>query len=304
MEEIRINREHKDRLFRLLFGDEKNRTNLLSLYNAINHTDYTNAEDMEITTMQDCIYMRMKNDVSVLLYQVLALYEQQSSWNPNMPLRGLLYFAHLYEKYVETHKLNIYGSRLLQLPTPQYIVFYNGTDRKTEEVKLRLSDSFEIPCNGGGFEWTATVKNINYGYNKELMENCRILKEYAQFVDKVRQYRKELGDITAAAERTIQECINEGILEEFLAAHRAEVLDVCLTEYNEELVMEALKKDSREEGLEQGIQQGIQQGEAKRLVENIMSLQTKLNLSTEEACKILDVSCEQYQAALKLAERK
>lgn len=103
---------------------------------------------------------------------------------------------------------------------------------------------------------------------------------------------------------TWKECINEGILAEFLTAHRAEVLDVCLTEYNEELVMEALKKDSREEGLEQGIQQGIQQGEAKRLVENIMSLQTKLNLSTEEACKILDVTCEQYQEALKLTERK
>lgn len=243
-----INREHKDRLFRLLFGDEKNKTNLLSLYNAINHTSYTKVEDLEIMTMQDCIYMRMKNDVSVLLYQVLALFEQQSSWNPNMPFRGLLYFAHLYEKYVKTHNLNIYGSKLIKLPTPQYIVFYNGMDMKPDEVKLKLSDSFETSCITGEFEWTATVKNINYGYNKELMDNCLILKEYAQFVDKVRCYQKELGDIKMAIERTIQECINQGILSEFLTAHRSEVLDVCLTEYNEELVMDALREDSRKEG--------------------------------------------------------
>ena len=245
MDNIKINREHKDRLFRLLFGDEKNKSNLLSLYNAINNTHYTNADDLEIMTMQDCIYMKMKNDVSVLLYQVLALYEQQSSWNPNMPVRGFLYFAHLYEKYIEMHKLNIYGSKLLKLPTPQYIVFYNGTVMKNDEVKLQLSDSFENPHAAQEFEWTATVKNINYGHNKELMENCHILKEYAQFVDKVRRYNKELNDIRAAIDKTIQECIDEGILKDFLSAHRAEVFNVCLTEYDEEIV----KRDLREEGI-------------------------------------------------------
>ena len=245
MDNIKINREHKDRLFRLLFGDEKNKSNLLSLYNAINNTHYTDADDLEIMTMQDCIYMKMKNDVSVLLYQVLALYEQQSSWNPNMPVRGFLYFAHLYEKYIEMHKLNIYGSKLLKLPTPQYIVFYNGSGMKNDEVKLHLSDSFENKSVAEEFEWTATVKNINYGHNKELMENCHILKEYAQFVDKVRRYNKELNDIRAAIDKTIQECIDEGILKDFLSAHRAEVFNVCLTEYDEEIV----KRDLREEGI-------------------------------------------------------
>lgn len=249
MENIKINREHKDRLFRLLFGEEKNKANLLSLYNAINNTNYTEVNDMEIMTMQDCIYMKMKNDVSVLLHQVLALYEQQSTWNSNMPLRGFLYFSHLYEKYIEMHKLNIYGSKMLRLPTPQYIVFYNGLEMKQDEVRLHLSDAFENFCDTGEFEWTATVKNINYGHNKELMENCRTLKEYAQFVDKVRQFRKELNDIKAAIEKTIQDCIEEGILAEFLVAHRAEVFDVCLTEYDEETVMNALKEDSREEGI-------------------------------------------------------
>lgn len=80
----------------------------------------------------------------------------------------------MYEKYIKTHNLNIYGSKLIKLPTPQYIVFYNGMDMKPDEVKLKLSDSFETSCITGEFEWTATVKNINYGYNKELMDvGCR-----------------------------------------------------------------------------------------------------------------------------------
>lgn len=281
MDNIKINREHKDRLFRLLFGDEKNKENLLSLYNAINNTHYTNADDLEIMTMQDCIYMKMKNDVSVLLYQVLALYEQQSSWNPNMPVRGFLYFAHLYEKYIEMHKLNIYGSKLLKLPTPQYIVFYNGSGMKNDEVKLFLSDSFENKSVAEEFEWTATVKNINYGHNKELMENCHILKEYAQFVDKVRRYNKELNDIRAAIDKTIQECIDEGILGDFLLAHRAEVFDVCLTEYDEEIV----KRDLREEGREEVIYAFIESFQELGIPQDIIleKLTQKFGITNDKA---------------------
>lgn len=292
MDNISINREHKDRLFRLLFGDERNKANLLSLYNAINHTDYTNVDEMEIMIMQDCIYMRMKNDISVLLCQVLALYEQQSSWNPNMPLRGLIYFAHLYEKYIKMNKLNIYGSKLLKLPTPQYIVFYNGMDMKPDEVTLRLSDAFENQAETGAFEWTATVKNINYGYNKELMEKCSVLREYAQFVDKVRMYQKKLGDIKAAVETTIQECIADNILTDFLIAHRAEVVDVCLTEYDEEFVMDALKKDMFEEGMEQGM--------AQKLVASVDNVVKNLGLSLEEGCVATGTTLDEYKAALRL----
>lgn len=281
MDNIKINREHKDRLFRLLFGDEKNKSNLLSLYNAINNTHYTNADDLEIMTMQDCIYMKMKNDISVLLYQVLVLYEQQSSWNPNMPVRGFLYFAHLYEKYIEMHKLNIYGSKLLKLPTPQYIVFYNGSGMKNDEVKLHLSDSFENKSVAEEFEWTATVKNINYGHNKELMEKCHILNEYAQFVDKVRRYNQELNDIRAAIDKTIQECIDEQILKDFLSAHRAEVFNVCLTEYDEEIV----KRDLREEGREEVIYAFIESFQELGIPQDIIleKLTQKFGITNDKA---------------------
>ena len=292
MSEVMINREHKDRLFRLLFGHEKNKINLLSLYNAINHTNYVNPEELEITTMDDCIYMKMKNDVSVLLYQVLALYEQQSSWNPNMPLRGFFYFSHLYEKYIAVHELNIYGKKLIKIPTPQYIVFYNGTDMEFDEETLRLSDAFDNPVDIGGFEWTATVKNINLGHNSELLESCKVLKQYAQFVDKIRCYRRELGDIKKAADITIQECIKEGILAEFLIAHRAEVYDVILTEYDEEFVMNALREECREEGLEEGRVEGRAEGRAEERevgLRNLIETIQELKVSKEDAVQKVQI---------------
>lgn len=281
MTDFKINKRHKDRLFRLLFGDEKNKENLLSLYNAIHGTKYTNADDLEITTMDDCVYMKMKDDVSFLLQHVLSLYEQQSSWNPNMPLRGFLYFAHLYNKYIEKNKLNIYGSRQLKVPTPQYIVFYNGDGMMEDERKLKLSDAFEDNRVADEFEWTATVKNINDGMNHELMKNCRILKEYAQFINKIKCYVKETTDIRKAVDRAVTECLEEDILREFLIAHRAEVLDVCLTEYDEERVLTALREEAREDGWAEGREQGIKQGEDKlaRLIA-ILSKEQDLTMIT------------------------
>ena len=137
-----INREYKDRLFRLLFGQEETKGNMLSLYNALNHTDYTNPEDLTITTIDDVIYVGMKNDVSFILADYINLWEQQSSCNPNMPLRGFLYFGKLYNSYVERNRRNIYGSVLIKIPTPQYVVLYNGTADRPAEQKLRLSDAF------------------------------------------------------------------------------------------------------------------------------------------------------------------
>jgi hypothetical protein len=254
-----INREHKDRLFKLIFGEEKNKGNLLDLYNAINNTDYDDASQLQIMTIEDCIYMGMKNDISLLIDFWLSLYEQQSTWNPNTPVRGMFYFADLYEKYIAVNKLNVYGSKLLKLPTPQYIVFYNGVDGKMDgkdEVKLRLSDAFGDKSVAGEFEWTATVKNINLGRNKELMEKCRPLMEYATLVDKIRRYKVELGSIEAAVEKAVDECIKEGILADFLIGHKAEVMDVCLTEYDEAATQKAFKEEGYEEGYDDGYDSG------------------------------------------------
>lgn len=258
--EVNIRREHKDRLFRLIFGREENKKNLLELYNALNDTHYSKPEELEITTIEDVIYMGMKNDVSLLIQSRMALYEHQSTYNPNMPIRGMIYAAKLYSKYIEKHNLNIYGEKLMKLPAPQYVVFYNGKDEQEDEKILRLSDAFETEENIVGYEWTARMLNINYGRNRELMEKCKPLRDYAIFVDKVKKYTCQKKSIKEAVNQAVEECIQEDVMSDFLKAHRAEVMDVCITEYNEEKVMDAIREESWQEGLATGREEGLQEG--------------------------------------------
>ncbi|WP_455951025.1 hypothetical protein [Eubacterium sp.] len=186
---MEYNRNHKDRVFCMIFGYEKYKGNLLDLYNALNGTNYTNPDELEINTMENVLYMSMKNDVSCIIANNMALYEHQSTWNPNMPLRGFLYFADLYNKYVSTGSLGIYREKLVKLPTPQYYVFYNGSANMPDRQLLRLSDAFMEPPRQGEFEWTATVLNINYGHNKKLLSNCKTLSEYAILIKTINEYK-------------------------------------------------------------------------------------------------------------------
>ena len=250
---IRVNREHKDRLFRLIFGREENKQNLLDLYNALNNTSYRKLADLEITTLEDVIYMGMKNDVSMLVHSRMSLYEHQSTYNPNMPIRGFMYNGKLYGKYIEKNNLNIYGKKLVKLPVPQYVVFYNGDDEHNDEEILRLSDAFEGNEKPEGYEWTARMININYGRNRELMEKCKPLRDYSILVDKIKRYTKEKKNIEEAVEQAIKECIEEDVLADFLRIHKAEVMDVCITEYNEERVMDAIRADAFEDGHSLGL---------------------------------------------------
>ena len=139
-ENIRGNRKHKDSLFRKVFRKKRD---LLDLYNALNGTCYENEDDLEITTLDSALYMAIKNDVSCIVGYTMNLYEHQSSYNPNMPLRGLIYFAQLYNIYTEKRKLNLFSSTLQRIPTPQYVVFYNGLQAEPDRQVLKLSDAFE-----------------------------------------------------------------------------------------------------------------------------------------------------------------
>ena len=162
-------RTYKDTLFRTIFGgkDERSKRWLLSLYNALSGKNHTNIEDLEITTLEDVIYVSMKNDLSFLIHSQMCLYEHQSTVNPNMPLRGLLYFSQLYQQYIDKHKKNLYGSVLVKIPAPQFIVFYNGDTEQADIIKYRLSDAFikdeQAPNDSKtfatDFEWT----NISQG---------------------------------------------------------------------------------------------------------------------------------------------
>ena len=97
-EQPTVNRNYKDTVFRMLFSDRKN---LLSLYNAISGAHYDNPEMLEIVTLENAIYMGMKNDLAFIIDTELFLYEHQSTYNPNMPLRDLFYISSEYQKLVD-----------------------------------------------------------------------------------------------------------------------------------------------------------------------------------------------------------
>ncbi len=244
-----VRRNYKDSLFRMVFREKKE---LLSLYNAINGTSYDNPEDLIITTLEDVLYMGLKNDVSFLIENVMNLYEGQSSWNPNMPLRNLFYASSLYQGYLKEQHLDIYSGTRLKLPTPKFVVFYNGTRSEPDRQELLLSDSFIKTEEPPSLECRVLVLNINYGQNKELMEACKKLHDYSYFVAKVREYLSQGLMLDEAVDQAVCHCIEKDILREFLEVHRTEVSEVILTEYDEELHLKTLYAEGKAEGEARG----------------------------------------------------
>lgn len=238
-------RNYKDSLFRMIFREKKE---LLSLYNAINGTAYEDPEELVVTTIEDVLYMGCKNDISFLIKNVMNLYEHQSSVNPNMPLRGLIYVSMLYQGYIEQNNLDIYSSALLKIPAPRYLVFYNGTKEEPDRLELRLSDSFIKKEDPPALECRAVMLNINYGHNQELMKACRKLYEYSVFVEAIRRRLSTGLKLRAAMDLAIEDCIHSDILKEFLLKHRGEVRQMILTEYNQERHEKTLLEEGRQQG--------------------------------------------------------
>lgn len=246
---IHGNRKHKDELFRMVFSKKED---LLDLYNAINETNYKNVDDLEVNTLENVLYMTMKNDVSFMIECTMNLYEHQSSYNPNMPLRGMIYFARLYNKYVDQRKLNLYSSTLQKIPTPRFIVFYNGFKEEPDRKILKLSEAFLM--KKGCLECEATMLNINRGRNRILMERCRRLEEYSIFIDTVREHSfRDCISLEEAITLAIDECIEKGILPDVLKKQRAEVFAVILETFDKELYERDLKEQLRREAREEAI---------------------------------------------------
>ena len=251
-EAVYANRKYKDTVFRMLFDDKKA---ILELYNALNGTDYQNPDDLTVTTLENAVYMAMKNDVSFLLDERMTLYGHQSTWNPNMPLRDLIYIARLMEKYV--NKRSLYQSGQTRLPAPHFVVFYNGKEERPEDTVVKLSDAYLQKEEEPELELKVRYLNINQGYNPELMERCRTLKEYSEFVARIRKYAARETAIGEAVDRAVTECMEEGILADFLCGQRAEVIAMSIFEYNEEEELKKLREGEHQTGKEEGIAEGF-----------------------------------------------
>lgn len=237
-----------DRLFRYLF--EKDRDALLDLYNALNGTAYQESSQLEIVTIESAVYVVMKNDLAYILSGTLSMYEHQSTYSPNLPVRFLIYLAQEYQTVIERAEKSLYGTGQITLPTPQCVVFYNGTKEMPEEKSLKLSDAFENRRVRADVELTVRMLNINYGHNEKLLEKCRVLEEYSKLVAIMREYMLDTDDARAALGRAIDYCIENAILKEILLKNRAEVLGMLLEEFDVEKYERTIRAEGHEEGLE------------------------------------------------------
>ena len=278
----KTNRLYKSRLFVMIFDEKKK---LLELYNAVSGKHYEDPELLEINTLDNAIYMSMKNDISFLIDARLALYEHQSTYSPNLPLRFFLYLADLYSDMIRN--VNLYSSKKVQLPTPHFVVFYNGERKQPDRKILKLSDLYSVVEKEYKLNLEVLMLNINSGHNPELMEACHTLWEYAEYTNRVRTYAKEMA-VDKAVEQAVIECIQEGILKEFLEKNKAEAMKVSIYEYDEERHIRQEREEAWEEGREAVLQSLIrkklekgkslreiadeletEEGEIRRLIESI-----------------------------------
>ena len=292
--QLKAKRPYKDTIFRMLYHDKEN---LLSLYNAVNGRNYTNAEDLQIVTLKNAIYMGMKNDLAFIMDMNLYLYEHQSTYNPNIPLRNLFYIADEYQRLVVQKSL--YSTVIQKIPTPRFIVFYNGTKKVDDYNEFRLSSAYENSTDNPDLELRVTMLNVNDGHNLELMEHCRTLKEYAKYVARVRKYVTQNIPLEEAVTRAVDECIEEGILAEFLMKNKAEVIKVSIYEYDKEFEEKKLRKAEYEAGVEAGIELG-----ERSLLENQIRKKLKKGKPIEQLADELEEAVTTIQRIIEETKKE
>ena len=274
---------YKDRMFRMIFSDRKE---LLSLYNAINNTNYDNPEELEVNTLENAIYLNMRNDLSFVIDSQLSLYEHQSTYNPNIPLRNLFYVSDLYEKI--TRDNNLYRHSIVKIPTPHFVTFYNGVEKQPERQIMKLSEAFEKVEESHALELQVLILNINLGYNNDLLEHCRTLRDYMTYVERVRTYTKEYT-LEEAVELAIEECIQSDVLADFLRTNQSEVKHMSIYEFDAEKYERQVREEAGEEARE------------KLLMELIGKKIAKGN-TPQEVAEIFEIPLEKVEEIVRLLQ--
>jgi len=249
---MKTNIKFKNNLFTKLFADP---ALLRELYCALEDVTLPPDAPVSINTLEDVLYMDKINDISFEIDgKLVVLIEHQSTINPNMALRLLMYIGRIYEKIVEDKKL--YASTLIHIPRPEFFVLYDGPYSFPDEEIYRLSDAFEelgLPEKDFlSLELVVRVININEGKNEEIARRCRKLAEYSAFVAKVREFQKKLGDLNEALKAAVQYCQKHGILKEYLELHATEVISMLMTEWNWDDALAVRYEEGYEAGYEQG----------------------------------------------------
>ena len=312
---MKENREYKSDVFSMLM---ENKSYALEVYNALNHSDYKNPEEVEIIRLERGISLSVRNDASFLIDMNMSFYEHQSTYNPNMPLRSAIYYVNTLEDWLRKKNLDLFSRRRIQVPTPHFVVFYNGTEKRPEYEEMRLSEAFCHKTDAPGIEVRCRVYNINPDNNRTLKERSAVLEGYTYFVEKVRTYQKRNVDLEEAVDRAIEDCIENHVLEDFFRDRKDEVKKMTHLDYTWEKREQMIRKEEFEEGMEQGmergiaqgmergiaqgIEQGVEQGRVQRLTEQVCS-KLKKGKTPEEIADALEEPVENVQKICRIAEQ-
>lgn len=279
------NREYKNSMFvDLFFEDELAEENDISLYNALHDEPLPRGTKVQKFRVENILYLNFKNDISFGVGgKIMVFGEHQSTVNENMPLRSLMYIGRAYEQIVPIR--DRYKKNKVSLPKPEFYTFYNGQENWAKEKVLKLSDAYNIQGDDPMLELKVRVININPGQGHEVLEKCRILKEYGQFIDILRSHQAE-GD-TDVFRHTVEECIHSGILADYLKKKGSEVINMLIAEYDYDMDIEVQREEAYAEGvadgMAKGLSDGMEKGRSGKLIEQIKKKLSKGKNSAEIA---------------------
>ena len=294
-ENLAGNREYKDNIFRMLFGDANKSA---ELYNAIMGTNYA-PDALKMNMLQNPLFSGLRNDISFTVDdKFVVLIEHQASVNPNMGLRCLLYITQIYERLVD--KDGLYKAKAMSIENPEFIVMYNGKDDYPEKSVVKLSDLYKVKDGSEPkLEVIVTVYNINAGYNRDMMKRSRTLDEYAAFVSKVRSFIEGKGyERTEALNKAVVECVREGVLQEFLEKYGGDVMSILSREFNLDDFIRVRVEEEVEDIMEKAV---VEAAEAKgeKIAENLIKRGTSLEFIVEDTGLPLERIQQIYEAMQK-----
>jgi hypothetical protein len=282
---LKANRQIKSTMFSMLFSDLKS---VIELVNALLGTNYGADTPAEIATLKNVLACGRLNDLAVIIDGVLlVLVEHQSTRNENMAYRMLQYVAEIYNRLVKDN--SEYRQKRIPLPRPIFVVLYNGAEEMPARERQRLSDSYPQGTGAftglGGLELEVEVLNVNGGRNKERVTACKLLSEYSIFIDALRRHGKTMSHYAAVC-KTVDECIERGVLKEFLQKHRKELVNMLVKEWDWDKAI----KISREESFEEGMEVGMERGMERERLRNALAMKEKgIDIGTIAECTGLPI---------------
>ena len=225
-ERVKANRKGKDSVFTHLFSEPEYR---FQLFRAL-HPEMTKVapEDIIPLTITNVMIDRPYNDLAFLVGKtLLILVEAQAKWSINILIRLLMYLAQTYSDYINDHKLDLYGTKALPLPEPEFFVIFTGR-RKKQPVEINFSEEF---FGGRKTAVDITAKVIYDG------EHGDIISQYVTFCHVLDAQFRKFGRTARAARETIEICKDQNVLKKYLEEREKEVIDIMTLLFDQETAM-------------------------------------------------------------------